>query len=126
MPQTKEQKKEYDRLHRIKNKERFLKRDKEYRNNNKEYYKEYRHTVKGKKSMRITDWKRKGILCFDYNLLYDIYVKTSHCEFCNVELTIGRYTTSTTRCLDHDHSINDMFNVRGVLCHSCNTKDVLK
>jgi hypothetical protein len=32
----------------------------------------------------------------------------------------------TTRCLDHDHSITDRFNVRGVLCGKCNLKDVLK
>ena len=53
-------------------------------------------------------------------------LKTTQCEICEVKLTIDRYTTSTTRCLDHDHSINDRFNIRGVLCHSCNSKDVLK
>ena len=124
MPKTKEQKKEYDRLHYIKNKERIKERHRLY--DNKEYFKEYQQTEQGKKSLRICKWKSRGILCFNFDLLYDIFLKTTHCEFCKVELTIGRYTTSTTRCLDHDHSINDRFNIRGVLCHSCNTKDVLQ
>ena len=54
-----------------------------------------------------------------------INLKTTHCEYCNCELTIDRYNTPTTRCLDHNHNITDKFNVRGVLCHSCNVKDAL-
>ena len=125
MPQTKEQKKEYNRLYRIKNKDRINEKMRLYDHKNKERIKEYRQTEQSKKTMRISKWKQYGILCFDWNLLYDIFLKTSHCEFCKVELTIDRYIKPTTRCLDHDHSINDKFNVRGVLCHSCNIKDVL-
>ena len=106
--------KEKDRLYHIENKERI-----------KEYVKKYQQTEQGKKKRSIAKWRYQGILCFDFDLLYDIFLKTSHCEFCNVELTTGRYNTSTTKMLDHDHNITDRFNIRGVLCNVCNIKDVL-
>tara|TARA_R110000824_G_scaffold73070_1_gene186246 strand:+ start:207 stop:593 length:387 start_codon:yes stop_codon:yes gene_type:complete len=118
--------KEYKRLWYLKNKERINEKMRLYDHKNKEHIKEYRQSQQGKKAGRISNWKQRGILCFDYNLLYDIFVKTTHCEFCNCILTAGRYTTSTTRCLDHNHNITDRFNIRGVLCNSCNIKDVLK
>tara|TARA_R110002096_G_scaffold15619_1_gene54120 strand:+ start:20 stop:493 length:474 start_codon:yes stop_codon:yes gene_type:complete len=157
MPYTKEEKNEYNRLWRIKNKsyhrsyslknkEQIKEQQRLYRQNEnkqekKEYHRLYRleneekmkqqmwewsQTEQGIKSRTISSWRRQGILCFDFDLLYDIFLSTTNCEFCQVELTTGRYMTSTTKCLDHDHSINDMFNVRGVLCTSCNIKDVLK
>ena len=123
-------KKEYKRLHYLKNKKRLKElsrlnylKNKEKRKENDKYY---RQSEQGKKVHRIGMWKYNGILCFDYNLLYDLFISTDKCEFCNIQLTTGRYMTSTTRCLDHDHSINDKFNIRGVLCNSCNIKDVLK
>ena len=116
MPHTnKEERKEYDRLNYLKNKEKKKKQNKEYI-----------QTEQGKKSHRISLWKYNGILCFDWNLLYDLVISTTNCEFCKIKLTIDKKTTSTTRCLDHDHNITDKINVRGVLCHSCNIKDVLK
>ena len=117
MPWTKEEIKEYKRLYHLKNKERILQQKKLYYIENKEK----KQSEKGKKSWRISNWRTRGILCFDYNLLYDIFVKTTNCEFCNVELNTN---TKTLKCLDHDHCITDMFNVRGVICHSCNCKDV--
>ena len=110
-----EKRKEYNRQYRLKNKEKISQQKKEYHK-----------TEAGKKTHRISQWKNRGILCFDFDLLYDLFLKTTHCEFCNCELTTDRYTQSTTRCLDHDHSITDKFNIRGVLCHLCNFKDVLK
>ena len=141
MPWTKEERKEYNRLYHLKhkeknkeerrlyyieNKERINKLHKLWILNNKEhikeYSKEYNKSEQGKKIFRISDWKRRGILCFNFDLLYDIFINTTKCELCNCELTIDKITTSTTRCLDHDHNINDKFNVRYVLCHSCNCK----
>lgn len=128
MPRTKEEIKEYKRQYHIKNRERRIKQMKEYRNNNKEKLKqsdkERYKTEKGKKSNRISQWKRQGILCFNYNLLYDIFLSTKNCEFCNCELTEDH--SATSRCLDHDHTITDKFNVRGVLCRKCNSSDVLR
>jgi len=73
------------------------------------------------KSNRISKWKRRGIIFYDYDLLHDIYINTTHCDLCKVELTEDKIRTRTTRCLDHDHNIKDYENVRNILCHSCNT-----
>lgn len=140
MPQTKEEKKEYDRLYRIKNKEKLMKQQQIYREANREKLRigQIKHVKKNKekkrqydklycernyKSIRINSWKKYGILCFDFDLLYDLFLSTTNCEYCNVELNTN---TRTRKCLDHDHGINDKFNVRGVVCHVCNAKDVFK
>ena len=121
-----EKQKEYVRKWRLKNKERMAKTAKEYYIKNEELYKQYRQTNEAKKKNKILTWKRQGIMCFDFDLLYDLFISTTNCEFCKIKLTIDRHNTSTTRCLDHDHNITDKINVRGVLCISCNNKDVLK
>ena len=144
MPMSKEERKEYDRLKYIRTKK--LRNEQSRLNylNNKEKHNEknrlnyiknkdeinkrhrlYNQTEQGKKIGVISNWKIQGILCFDWDLLYDIFLKTTNCEFCNVELKSGLPLESNSRCLDHDHSINDKFNIRGVLCLSCNAKDVL-
>ena len=85
------------------------------------YQIEYKQTDKYKKTNRIRTWKDRGVIFFDYDLLNEIYINTSHCDFCNIELTDGsRYNTITTRCLDHDHNIEDYDNVRNILCNKCN------
>ncbi len=88
----------------------------------KQYQKQYRQTEKAIKDRRITNWKKGGIIFSDFDLLYDIFISTTHCELCNVKLTEDKLRTKTTRCLDHDHSINDCENVRNIVCQSCNSK----
>tara|TARA_R110002126_G_C10066727_1_gene462224 strand:- start:38 stop:439 length:402 start_codon:yes stop_codon:yes gene_type:complete len=125
----KEKKKEYDRLYRLNNKEKVKQIKKEWTEQNKEkvkgYELKYSQSEHGIKNKTIKRWISRGILCFDFDLLYDIFLKTTHCEYCNVELTTGLPRTLTTKCLDHNHSINDRFNVRAVLCNWCNINDVL-
>tara|TARA_R110000787_G_scaffold143192_1_gene256832 strand:+ start:236 stop:661 length:426 start_codon:yes stop_codon:yes gene_type:complete len=137
MPMTTEERKEYMRLYRIKHKEqrrlyrinhkeKLNEQNRLYRLNHKEERKEYirlwQQTDQGKKTNTISNWRHRGILCFDFDLLYDIYLSTTHCEFCQVELNTNG---STRKCLDHNHDITDRFNIRGILCNSCNVKDVL-
>jgi hypothetical protein len=113
--------------------------DKKYYENNtekkKEYAKQYNQTLEGKisaqkwrkshggkKSKRINQWKRQGIITDDYDALYNHYLRTSYCDACRVELTYDRYPTATTKVVDHDHSITDAPNFRNILCNSCNVK----
>jgi hypothetical protein len=76
--------------------------------------------------MRISNWKTRGIIFCDYDLLYDIYINTTHCDICKIKFTEDKQRSNTTRCLDHDHNINDCENVRAVVCHSCNNKIKVK
>ena len=118
--------KEYKKEYYQKNKEQILLQKKEHYLKNREKIllqkKEHNKTPQRKKSRRISEWKRSGIIFFDYDLLYEIFINTEYCDLCNVKLTTGLKPTKTTRCLDHDHSINDCENVRDILCHSCNVK----
>ena len=128
---TPEEKSEYMKQYRIKNKKKLQEYKKGY---NKIYYKknkdkhidryqnhlkQYRQTDEGKKLQRIGMWKLRGLIHDDYNELYDKYINTEYCELCSVKLTEDRYNTPTTRVLDHDHQTG-LF--RNVLCHSCNVK----
>ena len=89
------------------------------------YNREYNQSPAGKKRMRICTWKRGGIISNDWDATYERYMNTLNCEntLCNVLLTEDRYTTATTKCLDHDHSIINEPNVRAVLCNNCNCND---
>jgi len=107
--------------------------NRKYRENNKDKMKQYRESIKDKfkeycttpefiKTKRICDWKRRGVICDDFDALYNHYLKTSYCDFCRCELSIDKVRTVNTKCLDHDHSITDRPNFRNILCHSCNVK----
>jgi len=134
----KEYQKEYQKKYRKNNKEKQKEYKKKYYGNNKEkqkeygkkYYdkkkdklleqkKEYRKTINGIKSNKINSWKRQGVVCNNFEALYNHYTSTAYCDYCRVELTIDKKITSTMKCLDHCHETG-LF--RNILCHSCNCK----
>jgi hypothetical protein len=104
------------------NKEEIKENHKKYRENNKniikEKLKEYNQTENGIKTRRIRTWRRLGVICEDFDNLYEKYINTNNCEECNVELISGIYGVNK-KCLDHDHETG-LF--RNVLCHICNLK----
>ena len=111
--------KEYQLAYYQKNKEKKLEYKREYHKNNKDKIKEWEQSPAGRKSGRIQNWKRKGVIHDDFNELYEKYINTEFCEECNCKLTVDRYPTKTTRCLDHCHETGEF---RNVLCNYCNLK----
>ena len=126
MPYSKESQKKYYE----KNKEKRLEYQKQYREKNKEkekeYIKEYKQTEAGKKSNRISKWKHTGLINENYDKLYEYYnfhneyyLNCKNCENCNIELTVDKRNTPTTKCMDHSHTTGQF---RNILCFSCNNK----
>jgi len=99
---------------------------KQYHKNNKEHMskqqKEYRHTEEGLMFCKILDWERQGVIYYDMKELYYIVKMTKHCHYCWCLLVEGQYG-SNRKCLDHNHETGEP---RGVICHTCNIKDVFK
>jgi hypothetical protein len=108
-----------------KNKEKRKEYAKKYREENKEKIKEAQLNYKKNnpdrllKTKRISMWKKYGIICENYDEMYEKYINTTCCDYCNKS-----FVSSQDRQLDHDHNITDAPNVRGVLCINCNTRDV--
>ena len=113
---NKERKKETDRLRYINNKEKIKENMRLYnlknKENNKERSKKYSQTENGKKSRKISNWIYKGIICKDFDKMYDRYINTNNCNWCNKDISKKRY-------LEHNHSSRE---VRGIVCQSCNMK----
>ena len=103
-----DKKKEYDKIYYGKNREKKV-----------EQFKKYSKTINGIKSRRISQWKHQGVVCDNFDALYNHYTSTAYCDYCRVELTIDKKTTSTTKCVDHCHETG-LF--RNILCLSCNIK----
>jgi len=112
----KEKIKEQQRVFRLKNKEKLNEKRRLYsiKNNEKckEYHKEYRQTDKDKKRQIITRWKVRGVICEDFNKMYEIYINTNNCNWCNKDVAKRRY-------IEHNHNSGE---IRGIVCQSCNMK----
>ena len=114
---------EYMREYYLKNKERDKEKLKERRRlysiKNREHFNQQRRdhykTEKGKKSNRINGWKQVGVICEDFDKMYDTYNDTKNCSWCNKEF--GK------KNIEHNHSSGE---IRGVVCHTCNQKIACK
>tara|TARA_R110002096_G_scaffold205701_1_gene391655 strand:+ start:477 stop:914 length:438 start_codon:yes stop_codon:yes gene_type:complete len=129
MVQTKEEKDAYQRQYKIDNKEETAAYNKQYRIANKEekaaYMKQYRIAnkekitqtrIKNREQLTTKRWKKQGVKCDDFPVLFKLVQDTTHCNRCNVLLTTGKQC-STTRVMDHNHETG-LF--RNVLCCNCN------
>jgi hypothetical protein len=113
----------YDQNYYKKNKSKINDKNKKWGRNNIDKIKisneKYRQSENAKKNDKISKWKLRGVICDDYDALYEKVINTTNCEECNVLLTEDSKKTKTTRCMDHDHTTG-LF--RNVLCLSCNFK----
>jgi len=122
MPQTKEEIKAYKKEYYQRTKE----ERKEYAQTKEEkalYDNEYRQTPAGKKTQKKKNWKKQGIIIDDFDKFYDLFLSITQCQICKKKLTIDKKMTHSTKCVDHDHNINDRENVRYICCNACNAND---
>lgn len=100
-----------------KNKEKIQQYTKTYREKNKEHIKEYSKTPKGTKSKVISLWKRRGLICEDYDSLYCHYSLATECDNCNITFGEKGDGSGTHKCMDHSHTTGKF---RNFLCNKCN------
>ena len=111
MPNTPEQRREHNKKYYQKNKHIINEKYRDYKLN---YYIENPHVK------TISQWISRGIKLRpneDWESVYLFYITCEECESCGIQLTRGR--SSSSRCLDHDHSTGF---IRDVLCNACNIK----
>jgi hypothetical protein len=113
----------------LKNREKKLAYQNEYTRKNKEKIQEYIKDNKDKiisrshkKVAKICRWEQQGMICYDWDTFWDIWVSSNTCEDCDCVFSEERKLATTTKCLDHDHDITDGENLRGIVCLACNTR----
>jgi len=67
------------------------------------------------KSTMIREWKKRGVICDDFDMLYNEYIKATKCQHCGKD-----FKSTRDRCLDHDHTTG-LF--RAFVCQKCNAYD---
>ena len=107
----------YSKEYREENKETLAAQKKEWGQKNKEYlYKQHRaYRDANKSKYAIYEWERSGMIDSHWDLLYDAYMKETHCWICDIEYE----KTTRLKCLDHDHDTGE---VRYICCSVCNCK----
>ena len=114
-----EKRKQRSREYHMENRDKIRERNQKNKDKENQQNKEYNQTPQGIKSCRISTWKKRGVVCDNWDAMYDHYTSTSYCDICRVELSIKKERCATTKCLDHCH---DTGLFRNILCLACNVK----
>jgi len=70
------------------------------------------------RSRKKENWKRNGIIFEDqFENVFNDYIKQTNCECCYKPFLKG-----SNKCIDHDHNNTTSYNVRGIVCKSCNQR----
>jgi len=85
----------------------------------------WRHSPKGYKSHRISNWKNNYNIIGDLEALYEIWETAERCDVCNCNLhpIYKNQNTFSSRALDH---CPNCLIPKGILCKSCNIHKQLK
>ena len=74
--------------------------------------------TKEQKRSTIRNWKHRGIIFENMlDIIYNDYIKQTECECCGKP-----FFNNKDKQLDHDHNINDRYNIRGIICQGCNLR----
>ena len=142
MPQSKEEKAEYDRAYNVANREKIAEYARAYRLAHKEERAEYKKAYRlahreeqaeyartyhreNHEEQMIKGWRRQGHFIPE-GTEHGAYVRfrdTTHCEFCGWELVEGGYAKSNTKVRHHDHDIEGQDNFIGIICQICNVRE---
>jgi len=76
----------------------------------------YKDKNKQHKYQCIYRWKNWGIICEDFDKLYEKYMNINNCELCGIEF--NKNIRSQWKNLDHDHKTGLY---RHTICHNCNS-----
>jgi hypothetical protein len=116
----KEYQRKYQKKVRDKMTEEQKKQKSEYQKKYMENYQKQRD--KYHKQETIYNWKKRNVIetwYYTFDILYDWYMKTTHCENCNIQLTNDKKRKPTTKCLHHIHETGEF---EMIVCHSCNVR----
>ena len=90
--------------------------------NMKKYMFDYRRSDRGSKAEHKARWRFNGMI-FDnqFENVYRDYITQTNCECC-----YRPFDNLNKKTLDHDHNITNKYNIRGIICHSCNHRRIDK
>jgi hypothetical protein len=73
----------------------------------------YKKTPRGRMVYTIGSWKKRGMICDDYESVYQRYLASTNCECCGKEYNQNQMD----KHMDHCHKTGKF---RNVLCRNCN------
>jgi len=119
MYKTSEAKRTYQKQYREDNKEYYQTWRDNHKNEKKAWSKNYNKSPEGKKCGIISNWKTRGLICEDYNALYNQYINVANCDNCCITFGTKGDGTGSHKCMDHNHETGAF---RNFLCCACNNR----